>query len=79
MQARRHNLARPHPPSRPVRPHQEAADGSVRSEACHRRRTAIRCSRCPTAPSSSSTHLEAISAYGFNDCGIVFGFRVEDI
>jgi predicted enzyme related to lactoylglutathione lyase len=35
-------------------------------------------------PMSNGTILElyapeAIPAYGFNDCGIVFGFRVEDI
>ena len=37
-----------------------------------------------TFPMSNGTILElcapgAIPAYGFNDCGIVFGFRVEDI
>ena len=37
-----------------------------------------------TFPMSNATILElyapeAIPAYGFNDCGIVFGFRVEDI
>jgi predicted enzyme related to lactoylglutathione lyase len=35
-------------------------------------------------PMSNGTILDlyapqAISAYGYNDCGIVFGFRVEDI
>ena len=37
-----------------------------------------------TFPMSNGTILElcapgAIPAYGFNDCGIVFGFRVDDI
>jgi predicted enzyme related to lactoylglutathione lyase len=47
-------------------------------------RPAIDTAGWTTFPMSNGTILElcapgAIPAYGFNDCGIVFGFRVEDI
>ena len=47
-------------------------------------RPAIDTDSWTTFPMSNGTILElcapgAIPAYGFNDCGIVFGFRVDDI